>query len=220
MMRRSIFITATDTDAGKTWVAEHFLQHLRMQNFDAQALKPIASGISGSGLNEDVEKLLQVQTEKKEQDINFHTYQNPVAPALAGQLEAHQINTENLLIWIQAQEKQAEITLIEGVGGLMAPLVLSDEKTWLVSDWLAAMPAAEIMLVVPLRLGCMNHLLLTCALLATMKRAPAWIVFNDLDHNDTGEDVMRTLRPFLKRYFDSLPHMSCIRHPSDLASIL
>ena len=217
-MSRSIFITASDTGAGKTWVTANLLKHLLAQGESAQALKPIASGVLTTGVNEDVQLLMDAAS-TSEQAVNFHTFQTPVAPALAGQKEKCALSPEKLLTWIRQRETEKQTTLIEGVGGLMAPLVLG-EKPWLVSDWLQAMPDAEVMLVIPLRLGCMSQALVHCAYLASIQRTPKWIVLNDLQHNQTGEETMRIISPYLSNIFDKLPSLVVVRQTSDLASIL
>jgi dethiobiotin synthetase len=215
---RSIFITASDTGAGKTWVTANLLKHLLAQGESAQALKPIASGVLATGVNEDVQQLMDAGN-AAELAVNFHTFQTPVAPALAGQKEECPLSPEKLLIWIRQREIEKQTTLIEGVGGLMAPLVLH-EKQWLVSDWLQAMPDAEVMLVIPLRLGCMSQALVHCAYLASIQRTPKWIVLNDLEHNQTGEETMRIISPYLSNIFDKVPALAVVRQASDLTSIL
>ena len=215
-MSRSIFITATDTGAGKTWVTAHLLRKLLLQGIDAQALKPIASGILDSGLNEDVACLLDVQGNREASDINFHTYVSPVAPALAAELEHKGIQPDDMYAWIKKQSRKAELTLIEGVGGLMVPLQAKPEHLWLVSDWLEQMADADVMLVVPLRLGCMNQALLSCQCLNAINRAPKWIVFNDIENNHSGEETKRILFPFLQRMFQQIPEILCVQNPDDL----
>lgn len=216
-MPRSIFITATDTDAGKTWVTANLLKHLLAKGESAQALKPIASGVLASGVNEDVQLLMDTGDSAK-QAVNFHTFKTPVAPALAGQKEACPLSPAKLLAWIAQRETEKQTTLIEGVGGLMAPLVLREQ--WLVSDWLQAMPHAELMLVIPLRLGCMSQALVHCAYLASIQRTPKWIVLNDLEHTQTGEEIMGIISPYLSNIFDKMPILVVVRQTSDLVSIL
>jgi dethiobiotin synthetase len=215
---RSIFITATDTGAGKTWVTANLLKHLLAKDESAQALKPIASGVLATGVNEDVQCLMDVSG-LAEQAINFHTFKTPVAPALAGQKEACPLSSEKLLAWIAQREIEKQTTLIEGVGGLMTPLVLHEQQ-WLVNDWLQAMPNAEVMLVAPLRLGCMSQVLVHCAYLASIQRAPKWIVLNDLEQNQTGEETSRIISPYLSNFFDKMPALVVVRQTSDLVSIL
>jgi len=216
---RSIFITGTDTGAGKTWVTKHWLEQLISRGVHAQALKPIASGTLDSGLNEDVEALLHVQSHFQACDINFHTFPQPLAPALAAQYEGYALSSEDFLAWQKMQIAKADMTLVEGVGGLMVPLISHDSQTWLVSDWMQAIPNIEVLLVAPLRLGCMNHILLSCALLKSMKQMPKWIVLNDMDKNQTGEETKRILTPHLRQLFGCVPDVFCVEEPSDLSTL-
>jgi len=94
------------------------------------------------------------------------------------------------------------------------------EQQWLVNDWLQAMPNAEVMLVAPLRLGCMSQVLVHCAYLASIQRAPKWIVLNDLEQNQTGEETSRIISPYLSNFFDKMPALVVVRQTSDLVSIL
>lgn len=218
-MSRSIFITGTDTGAGKTWVTAGLVKHLLACGVDALALKPIASGMMASGVNEDVGVLLDAQPKLSAKTINFKTFERPLAPALAANLAQQQLDKAALLIWQKQQETHADVILIEGVGGLMVPLIATDACAWLVSDWLAEMAEAEVLLVVPLRLGCMNHALLSCALLAQMGRVPKWIVLNDIEKNGTGEATKATLIPSLQTMFSELPQVLCVSDYSDLSSV-
>ena len=215
-MSRSVFITATDTGAGKTWVTAHLFRYLLQQGVDVQALKPLASGVLASGLNEDVKTLLDVQGKTDPLTINFHTYITPVAPALAANLEGNPIRPKALCDWVASKEKNAQITLIEGVGGLMVPLISNQEETWLVGDWLQSMPRIDVMLVVPLRLGCMNDLLLSSKYLLDIGCPPKWIVLNDIDNNQTGKSTIQVIVPVLKRFFNVVPQIICVQKPEDM----
>jgi len=228
-MPQSIFITATDTHVGKTWVTEHLLRHHLAQGVSIQGLKPVASGVQGaveeageasSELNEDVFALMQAQPDKIAAAINFQTFKTPVAPALAGQLENQHIHPENLLSWVAQREQLADITLIEGVGGLMSPLIASDSCQWLVSDWLQAMPEADVLLVVPLRLGCINHLLLNCAQLFAMHKMPKWIVLNDLDNQGCSTEQLRFIEDYIRGQFDFTPKISYLKQNGDVSGLL
>lgn len=218
-MPRSIFITATGTHAGKTWVTEQLLSLLQGLAQDVQALKPIASGRLASGMNEDVALLLAKQPHKTLAAINFQTFQHPVAPALASQLEQQDLDVEQLLDWLINQENMHDLTLIEGVGGLMVPLIANDKQTWLVSDWLQAMLDVDVLLVVPLRLGCMNQALLSCTALANMGKTPKWVVFNDIDSNGTGLATINILKPCLAKIFAAEPMLVCVEQAQDLLEI-
>ncbi len=203
-MSRTIFITATDTNAGKTWVTRSLLQAMLSQGLDAQALKPIASGMANNGLNDDVSQLQEVQPQKQNQDINYVTYGLPLAPALAAQKQDVSFSSEEFLLWQEKQLSQHDTTLIEGVGGLLVPLTVG-ESPWLVSDWIRETKDAEVMLIVPLRLGCINQALLSCEHLQKLGCPPQWLVLNDVDGEGSFEDTQAMLEPSLRQMFVSLP---------------
>jgi len=202
-LSRSIFVTATDTDAGKTWVTACLLRAHLEKGTDIQALKPVASGVNQQGINDDVAALLAEQQHKQAQDINFITYTSAVAPALAAQKQHASFCEHDLSDWLNQQRAKHEMTLIEGIGGLMAPLSVQADTSWLVSDWLQSMADVDVMLVVPLRLGCMNHTLLSCKHLESMGKFPRWIVFNDRHHTDSFNETMSILRPILQSMFNN-----------------
>jgi len=210
-LSRSIFVTATDTDAGKTWVTACLLRAHLEQGADIQALKPIASGVNQHGINDDVAVLLAEQDGKQTHDINYITYTSAVAPALAAQKQHASFSKHDLTDWLNQQKAKHDITLIEAVGGLMAPLSVTPESSWLVSDWLQSMSDIDVMLVVPLQLGCMNHTLLSCKFLESMGKYPRWIIFNDMHNLDSFDETMRILRPILKHMFS---HKSELIHLS------
>jgi len=212
VLSRSIFVTATDTDAGKTWVTARLLRAYLEQGEDAHALKPIASGVNQHGINEDVAVLLAEQKHKQKCDINYTTYNSPVAPALAAQKQQVLLSEDDLSVWLNRQEAKHDITLIEGVGGLMAPLSIQKNDAWLVSDWLQSMSDIDVLLVVPLRLGCMNHTLLSCKLLESMNKLPRWIIFNDIHNTGSFDETMSILKPILQSMFGSKSELLYLAH--------
>ncbi|MDQ7004265.1 MAG: dethiobiotin synthase [Ghiorsea sp.] len=209
-MSRTLFITATDTNAGKTWVTSSLLRTCLAQGLDIQALKPIASGLNDEGVNEDVAILLADQPNRQQQDINFITYDRPLAPALAAQQQGCTMQIAALHNWTNQQIAKYDITLIEGVGGMMVPLLVNDKVQWLVSDWLKSLVQVEVMLVVPLRLGCMNQALLNCQYLQSIGQSPRWLVFNDMDNTDTFEETTNVLKPVLHNMLHNMPEILCL----------
>ena len=103
------------------------------------------------------------------------------------------IEPELLKQWCQQKIKQHDITLIEGIGGLMVPLT----PTYLVSDWLTDLPGSEVILVVGAKLGCINHTLLTLHQLASQKRSPACIIINDSTGMQDLDGLQSAISPFL-----------------------
>ncbi|HKI60630.1 MAG TPA: dethiobiotin synthase [Mariprofundaceae bacterium] len=192
-MGRKIFITATDTGAGKTFVTANLIRLLLEQGISASAIKPVASGVSADGINEDVEALMQAQQLNNPDLVNLYTFRLPASPNIAAAAEVQQIEPEKLVRWCHAQAEKVDLCLIEGVGGLMVPL----NETYLVSDWISDMQGCEVILVIGARLGCINHALLTLAQLKRQGITPAYIIINAIDESDISMQAETSLRPWL-----------------------
>jgi len=192
-LKAKIFITATDTDAGKTWVTTGAVRSLLAAGKHALAVKPVACGLDAAGRNEDIQVLLDAQGLQDADAINLYRFAWPATPAQAAAAEAAAIEPKHLLQW--CRDQTADICLIEGVGGLMVPLT----DSWLVSDWIGAMPDCEVWLVVGCRLGAINHTLLTLSALKGMGREPGRIILNAACSRDEGwlEPVRQAITPFL-----------------------
>lgn len=190
-----VFITATDTDAGKTWVTAVAVRSLFDQSVSAKALKPVACGLDNDGKNEDIESLFSAQSLTDANDINLYRYAMPAAPSQAAAAEGQVIDTDKLVHWCDEQASDVETCLIEGVGGLMTPLT----DTWLVCDWIEAMPDCDIWLVVGCKLGAINQTLLTLDKLKQMNRCPARIFFNatSVENNAWLGSTRQAAQPFL-----------------------
>jgi len=149
-------------------------------------LKPIASGSEGAAISPDVAALLKVQDlpASAAASINLYSFDAALAPSQAAAEEGRNIDPQALVAWCKKQSVGHDISLIEGVGGLMVPL----RQGYLVSDWLDDMPDCEVLLVIRARLGGINHALLTLDKLHRMGRSPRWIVINDADH--VGQDML------------------------------
>ncbi|TLS68551.1 dethiobiotin synthase [Mariprofundus erugo] len=173
-MSRCIFITATDTGAGKTWVTAAAIRQLLADGVSALALKPVVCGLDEAGGNEDVQALLDAQRISNPDDISFYRFALPAAPSQAAADEGVEIDPDALLQWCAERRQDAEVCLIEGVGGLMVPLT----GRWLVRDWIATMGDCELWLVVGCRLGAINHTLLTLEALKAMGRQPVRLILN------------------------------------------
>jgi len=197
-MGRKVFVTATDTDAGKTFITSRLIQLLLEQGIRASAIKPVACGInvngrSGDGINEDVTTLMQAQNIPEPSRINLHTFAKAASPNIAAAAEGKRIEPEQLVAWCYQQAQKADLCLIEGVGGLMVPL----NERYLVSDWIADMQDCEVMLVIGARLGCISHALLTLEQLKRLGVPPAYILVNDLDDSDIAGHAVTSLQPLL-----------------------
>jgi len=203
---RKIFVTATDTGAGKTYITSRLLRLLDERGVPASALKPVASGIAANGLNGDVAELLAVQGTAGPEELNLYTFSLAASPNIAAAAEGKAIDPGRLVAWCEKQAEKSDLCLIEGIGGLMVPM----HERYLVSDWLAAMPECEVMLVIGARLGCINHALLTLAQLKRMGRPPRYIVINTLADDGMAIDVKNSLQPFMPAGADliTLPYQA------------
>jgi len=210
-MARRIFVTATDTDAGKTYITAMLLRGLRAAGRDVIGLKPVASGVDGRKINADVAALLAAQDLPMSHaaHINLYSFEAPLAPSQAAAAQGRHINEKALVTWCEDASAAREICLIEGVGGLMAPLT----DIWLVSDWLAAMPDCEVLLVVRARLGGINHALLTLDKLQRMGRMPHRIIINDADA--VGDAMLERHATAIMACFNGLD-ITCCSHGGKL----
>lgn len=191
MFLSSIFITATDTGAGKTWLTCRLIRELRRKACHALALKPVASGLDDAGRNEDIEALLAAQQLHDADAINLYRFSLPAAPAIAAKAEGCSIDSEHLLIWCRTKVAQAGLCLLEGVGGLMVPL----GEDFLVSDWIRAMPETRVWLVAHARLGGINHTLLSLDKLEAIGRPAERILINimNAEERETASHLAATL---------------------------
>lgn len=178
-MACSVFVTATDTDAGKSFLTASLIRALLGRSVDAVALKPVSCGREPGALNADIATLLAAQGMDAAQAdaINLYDFAACAAPLFAARAEGARVDVDELAAWCRGHSDSHALSLIEGVGGLMAPLA---EKV-LVSDWLQALPGARVLLVVRARLGGINQALISIDKLQRMGRNPDWVVVNAAD---------------------------------------
>lgn len=160
---KQFFITGTDTDCGKTFVTCELLKQLKQQGQTAFALKPVASGClerDGLLVSEDVLRIEPYQ-HNNEYAICRWAFKPPVSPHIAAAQAGMTITAEAVADFCNpARFQPCDTLLIEGAGGLMVPL--NPEQTWLDFLKLSRIP---VIVVVGLRLGCLNHALLTARVL-------------------------------------------------------
>ncbi|MBU2115724.1 MAG: dethiobiotin synthase [Gammaproteobacteria bacterium] len=158
MVPKALFITATDTDAGKSYVSSLLLQGFKALNVPAVGVKPIAAGADEQGCNGDA-LLLQQHSgiALPYKVINPICYQAPVAPHLAAVNEQCHLDERLLNHALQNwQSLNVQQLLIEGAGGWLLPI---NGQRYL-ADWVAE-HKLPVLLVVGMKLGCLNHAMLT-----------------------------------------------------------
>lgn len=160
-MAQAFFITGTDTDAGKTSVAAGLLCAAKQQGCSTLAMKPVASGcdMSAEGLrNSDALALIAQSTvQLPYTQINPYAFAPAIAPHIAAQEAGVELSVAGLYRAAQViLQEQADFTLIEGAGGWRVPI----SNTEFLSDFAIALQL-PVILVVGVKLGCINHALLT-----------------------------------------------------------
>ncbi|MDR7298397.1 dethiobiotin synthetase [Pelomonas aquatica] len=181
-MRKGFFITGTDTEIGKTAVTAGLAHAFAQTGRRVAALKPISAGqdfIDGHWVNDDVERLRaagnMVLTSAEVGALQLRT---ACAPHIAARIENEAIAREPVLHALRSVAFRADVALVEGVGGFRVPL----NDDWDTAD-LAADLGLPVILVVGLRLGCINHALLTAEVLRTRGLTLAAWVANTVDEH-------------------------------------
>ncbi|MBI2305811.1 MAG: dethiobiotin synthase [Rhodocyclales bacterium] len=158
-MKHAYFIAGTDTEIGKTHAACALLHAFRAQGRSAVGMKPVAAGTAADGINEDVAALIAASSVAAPRAlVNPWCFAAAVAPHIAARESGVTIRPEPVLAAFAELGKLAEVVVVEGVGGFLVPL---DEDSGFDAADLAAALALPIILVIGMRLGCLNHALLT-----------------------------------------------------------
>jgi len=160
-MKQVYFVTGTDTNVGKTFVAGHLLKNYKQAGYKTAALKPVACGCekTADGLRDNDAVLLQQAITEKfaYDDINPIAFEQPIAPHLAAAQVNIELNIDKIITACQpVLQSSAERIIIEGAGGWHVPL--NQDET--MAD-LALALGFPVILVVGIRLGCLNHAMLT-----------------------------------------------------------
>lgn len=174
-MSSGFFITGTDTEVGKTWCSLALMAHLQQQGKTVAAMKPVASGCerTAAGLrNDDALKLsAQASTPLPYEQVNPYAFEPPIAPHIAAAQSGVTIELDTIAEGYRQLREMADITIVEGVGGWRVPL----NDTEGVAE-LAQRLKLPVILVVGLRLGCINHALLSAeSIRATGCTLAGWI---------------------------------------------
>ena len=196
-LNKSLFITATNTDVGKTYACEKFLRFFASKGFKVGYFKPCETGVVDFPI--DGRKMLNIT---KELNPNFNVDINDVVPYQFKLPAAPWVAKENSFISIELiKEKKkyleqfCDILIIEGAGGLMVPI----EKDLFIIDLIKELEC-EAILITPSKLGCINDTLLSINALKA-KNIDFEFYINLHEDKDSFEKVSK---PFLLDYFKEL----------------
>lgn len=165
MSSPAFFVTGTDTGVGKTFVTAALLRAARRRGLESAALKPVAAGttvVKGVNCNEDALILQQAcSVALPLAELNPVCLAQPIAPHIAARQAGRELSVATLLpACRQVLDRQADLTLVEGAGGWLVPL---NERETLAD--LVVVLQLPVILVVGMRLGCLNHALLSAAVI-------------------------------------------------------
>lgn len=180
------FITGTDTGVGKTVITAGLLGALRKRGLDAVALKPIQSGgvsVGNQLISEDARFYQTVSAGPYSlRELNPVCLEAPLAPAVAATVAGLTINLDEVVGHCQAMRAKHHLTLVEGAGGLLVPLV---DTRVTVAD-LAERMGLPLVIVARPNLGTINHTALTVAYARARGLEVAGIIINRYDHENPG----------------------------------
>lgn len=208
MKTKSLFITGTDTNVGKTWATLALMHSLQNQGLSVNALKPVAAGcVDQTGQLVNADALLMQRFATKSftyPEINPYAFSQATSPHHA--CKGVCLDSELILKSYENISLQSDFVLVEGAGGWFSPV----DTQWLNVD-LAHLLNLPVLLVVGVRLGCINHALLTAqAIKQSGLECAAWLAVV----LDPGMDAIQSNLDYLRERLE-MPCMGVLPNLSD-----
>ncbi len=199
LLPRHFFVTGTDTGVGKTTVTVRLMQHFASQGLKVLAMKPVASGcewVDGRWQNEDVIQLTAASNVQAPPElVNPYCFQPAIAPHIAAAQAGVEIQLDVIKTAYTALTQLADVVIVEGAGGLLVPL----NETQSIVDLLQVVELPALV-VVGMRLGCINHALLTRQVLQQQQIPFCGWVANQIDPDmSMQQENLQTLGNWLKQ---------------------
>ena len=164
----NLFITGTDTGVGKTWITLGLMARWQSAGLAVNGMKPVASGSEWKGgqlRNADAEQIMnRCSSPPSYQQVNPYAFEPPIAPHIAARNEQVNVELDVLAASYNSLADGADKVIVEGVGGWRVPLADGIQT----EDLVRRLDLA-VVLVVGLRLGCINHALLTAESIVASK---------------------------------------------------
>lgn len=223
VLRKAYFVTGTDTDVGKTLVSCAMLRAAAAAGHSTVGMKPLAAGaaMTPAGLRND--DALQLQAASSLQlayeQINPVCFSEAASPHIAAELDHRKVRIERLAGFCQGVlALRANLTLIEGAGGWRVPV---NERETLAD--LARQLQLPVLMVVGMRLGCLNHALLTAEAIARDGLTLAGWVANRVDptlqHYERNRDTLRE-HLFTVPLLAEIPWLEVAERPAQAADCI
>ena len=206
-MSKSWFVTGTDTEVGKTAVSCALLSAAANAGLRTAAVKPVAAGCDAQGKNEDALQLISAMTETFEyEQVNPVALREAIAPHIAAEREGKRVQVSRLAGMCRGvMMSGAEFVLIEGAGGWRVPVNYRETLADLAREL-----QVGVIMVVAMRLGCINHALLTAQAIAS-DGLPlvGWVANRPGETMTCHEENLATLQHLLRAPFlGEIPHLT------------
>jgi len=190
---KSLFITGTDTDVGKTYVAAGLAVTLRKMGIDVGIMKPYAAGTpQKKGFkSEDVEILSRAaQVSDPEKLMNPQFFEMAASPYTASKNLKVKVKVDSVLSNFKKLSKLHSMLLVEGMGGIMTPIL----KNYFVTDLIKEMKLPAV-IVTRTKIGTVNHTIMTCKMCEKYKIPIKGIIINNFDSDGYQvKDLTRDLK--------------------------
>tara|TARA_Y100001949_G_scaffold46555_1_gene38576 strand:- start:72 stop:758 length:687 start_codon:yes stop_codon:yes gene_type:complete len=204
---KSLFITATDTDIGKTFVCAGIANSLKKSEINVGIMKPFACGVKQkNGFSSNDLSILSkaAKVYDPEELINPFFFPIPASPYTAAKNLGVKIDINHIMKCFTSLNKIHDVMLVEGIGGIMTPIL----KNYAVIDLIKCLNT-NIIIVTSSKIGTVNHTVMTCEMCKNMKIPVKGLIINDFD--STGYPISELKRD-LSALTDlpvlcSLPHL-------------
>lgn len=194
-MKQRYFVTGTDTEVGKTAMSCALIEAANAAGLRTAAVKPVAAGCDESGQNDDALALMAAMSEPLSyQQVNPVALAPAIAPHIAAARAGKRLRADTLAGYCQGVTTgMADFVLVEGAGGWRVPL---NERETLAD--LAVALNFPVILVVSMRLGCINHALLSCEAIAKDGlKVAGWVANTPGDSMSCYEENLATLKTLI-----------------------
>ena len=193
-MSKALLITGTDTETGKTRVAISILMTTGRSGMKVAGMKPVASGCEikdGKLKNEDAIQLIQHSNIELDYDkVNPFSYEPPIAPHVAAARAKRNIDLATIEAAYNTIKEKADLVVVEGIGGWRVPLTTDGKDISALANKLEL----PVILVVGMKLGCINHAMLSAEAIRKDNCNLAGWIANSIDPDyDTTEETIETL---------------------------
>ena len=204
---KPLFITSTDTDIGKTYVCAGLAHSLKKLDIDVGIMKPFACGVkqkTGFSSNDLTILSKAAMVSDAEELLNPFFFPIPASPYTAAKNLGVKIDIDYLMKCFRKLDKIHDVMLVEGIGGIMTPIL----KDYAIIDLIKDLEANTI-IVTSSKIGTINHTIMTCNMCKNMKIPVKGLIINNFD--STGypvSDLERVLNALTDLpVLCSLPHM-------------